>query len=376
MSGSKKVFQTRKYKNRVVTFIVAFIFSTILSIFLIGYVLDMIYDDPQLYFYPLLIISVLIGIGASILFVVADKLVTIEIDDDSFTYTKGKKVEKYLLEEYAGTNVVNNYENGGYIGSDRYFKFIRSDGTIRQIDVPFKEEAFSEIASLIVKNKRADNDTEEVSNEIRDSFDGGKRIEIPKDEFNHAFKRSGYTRGIISIIIAVISVVVCIVAYLKLDLLSFIAIAFLFGCLGITLAVGIYLFGRKETKQALFGCLGILLAVGIYLYGRKETKQALADTPAFVLVEPYCLTFENKRYDASEITRIVASPAAYDTIRSDRVAFRTVVITDRTNNKHTYYFGRAPKDNKKMVFGGYQDLVGSLDSWCFANHIEFRLDLG
>lgn len=352
MSGSKKVFQTRKYKNRVVTFIVAFIFSTILSIFLIGYVLDMIYDDPQLYFYPLLIISVLIGIGASILFVVADKMVTIEIDDDSFTYTKGKKVEKYLLEEYAGTNVVNNYENGGYIGSDRYFKFIRSDGTIRQIDVPFKEEAFSEIASLIVKNKRADNDTEEVSNKIRDSFDGGKRIEIPKDEFNHAFKRSGYTRGIISIIIAVISVVVCIVAYLKLDLLSFIAIAFLFGCLGITLAVGIYLFGRKETKQA------------------------LADTPAFVLVEPYCLTFENKRYDASEITRIAASPAAYDTIRSDSVAFRTVVITDRTNNKHTYYFGRAPKDNKRMVFEGYQDLVGSLDTWCFANHIEFRLDLG
>ena len=58
------------------------------------------------------------------------------------------------------------------------------------------------------------------------------------------------------------------------------------------------------------------------------------------------------------------------------MAFRTVVITDRTNNKHTYYFGRAPKDNKRMVFEGYQDLVGSLDTWCFANHIEFRLDLG
>ena len=352
MPGDKKVFQSRRVNNRAFAFFGMLICTAILTFFLVRKILDVIYVDPQLYYFLEIIIPVLNGIAAGILVVVFDKQVTIEIDDESLTYTKGNIVEKYSLDSFAGTNVINNYMNGGYVNSERLLKFIRSDGIIRQINVPFKEEEFSDIVALIVKHKRANADTEEVTNGIRDSFDGGKMFEIPKDEFNHASKRSGYTRGIISIIIALISVVVCIVAYLKLDLLSFIAIAFL------------------------FGCLGILLAVGIYLYGRKETKQALANTPAFVLIEPYCLTFENKRYDASEITRIAASPAAYDTIRSDSVAFRTVVITDRNDNKHKYCFGRTPKDNKKMVFEGYPELVGQLDSWCFANHIEFRLDLG
>ena len=352
MAENKRVFQGRRINNRAVTFILGVFCMAFLSFFLIRKVLGIIYVDPQLYPYLEILLPVLIGIGSGILFVVIDKQVTIEIDDESLTYKKGKNVEKYSLDAFAGTNVINNYMNGGYSGSDRYLKFFRADGKIRQISVPFKEQEFSDIVSLIVKKQRADNDIEEITNGIRYSFDGGRRIEIPKDEFIQTFTKSSNTKRIISIIIAVLSVGVCILTYLMFELYVFIAMAIIFGFFGLS------------------------LAAIVYFYGRKETKKALSDTPAFVLIEPFCIYFENDKYDASEISKIVASPYSYDSIRQDEVTFRTVVITDRHNNEHRYCFGRAPKDNKKMVFEGYSELVASLDSWCFANHIEFRLKLG
>jgi hypothetical protein len=352
MPGDKKVFQSRRVNNRAFAFFGMLICTAILTFFLVREILDVIYVDPQLYYFLEIIIPVLNGIAAGILVVVFDKQVTIEIDDESLTYTKGNIVEKYSLDSFAGTNVINNYMNGGYVNSERLLKFIRSDGIIRQINVPFKEEEFSDIVALIVKHKRANADTEEVTNGIRDSFDGGKRFEIPKDEYTESFTRAGRIKGIIGIIVTVIAVVVCIVAYLKLPQFVFIAVAII------------------------FGFLGPALAAIIYFYGRTETKQALSDTPSFVIFEPFCLTFGDKRYDASEISKIVASPDTYESIRSTTVGFRTVVITDRNDNKHKYCFGRTPKDNKKMVFEGYPELVGQLDSWCFANHIEFRLVLG
>ncbi len=349
MSGNKKEFKARRLKNRPFAFIGASLIVSILAFILVKYIMTIV---PPVLLYQEFIIPVFIGICAGFLIVITDQLVTVEIDDESFTYTKGNKSEKYPLDAFAGTNIVNHYTNGAYSGSDRYLKFKKPNGTIKQIVVPFKEDEFSDIVSLITKNRRSDEETEEISNKIRESFSTGERIDIPKDAFAQAFKSSSRTRIIIGIIFVVISVATCVVAFLKLDLAFFIAVA------------------------VLVGFFGPALAVSIYFYGRKETKKALSDTPSYVSFEPSNLIFENDKYDASDIRKIVAVPFSYDWLKRGEVEFRTIVITDSNFSEHRYCFGRAPKDDKKMVFEGYKDLICLLEAWCFANNIEIRYKLG
>lgn len=81
------------------------------------------------------------------------------------------------------------------------------------------------------------------------------------------------------------------------------------------------------------------------------------------------------KYDASDIKRIVVSPPAYVSLGNNN-EFRTVILTDRIGEDHKFCFGRAPKDNMNMVYEEYLDLIHKLDAWCFANNIEFKLDLG
>ena len=155
----------------------------------------------------------------------------------------------------------------------------------------------------------------------------------------------------ISVLITGISIIVCVVAFILMDFMYFIAVALM------------------------FGLLGPLLGYVIFAYGRKETKEALAITPSFVLVDPSAVSFENDRYDSSEIERIVVSPPAYASLGKDN-AFRIVILTDRAGIDHKYCFGKAPKDNRNMVYEEYSELINELDAWCFANNIEFRTDLG
>lgn len=354
MPDNKRVFQTRKSNNRIITFIVTFIVTTILTFFLVQYLFWSFGVNPQVCNYFGYIIPVLIGIAVGIAFVFADRQIIIEIDDESFIYTKGSIVERYSLSAFAGSNVVKNYMNGGYIGSDRYIRFVRPDGTIRQIAFPFGEEEFSDLVSMITKNRRTNEveDCSEYSKEVRGSFEGGKRIEVPKEDFLRVFEKSYRIRGVISIIIILLSIAVCIGSFIMLDLWFFFGVA------------------------VFFGFLGPAFAALVYFFGRKETKQALHDTPSFVLVEPTVISFEKDIYDSSDIKMIVVSPSAYKSIQRNSVEFRTIEIVDRMGNRHKYCFGSAPKDNKKMVFEGYPELVNVLDTWSYANSIEFRLDLG
>lgn len=154
----------------------------------------------------------MIGIAVGIAFVFADRQIIIEIDDESFIYTKGSNVERYSLSSFAGSNVVKNYMNGVNSGSDRYLRFVRPDGTIRQIAFPFGEDEFSDLVSMITKNIRTNEveDCSEYSKEVRGSFKGGKRIEVPKEDFLRVFEKSYRIIGVISIIIILLSIAVCI----------------------------------------------------------------------------------------------------------------------------------------------------------------------
>ena len=98
-------------------------------------------------------------------------------------------------------------------------------------------------------------------------------------------------------------------------------------------------------------------------------------TPAFVLVEPFRLSFENKIYDASDISKIFVSPPEYKSLRKDN-EFRMIIVTDRRGLANKYCFGKAPKDNKNMVYEGYGDMIAAIDKWSYVNNIEFRMDLG
>ena len=192
---------------------------------------------------------------------------------------------------------------------------------------------------------------DEVKDGIRESFEKEERFDIPKDKISQSYNKSMGIRTKISVLITGISIIVCVVAFILMDFMYFIAVALM------------------------FGLLGPLLGYVIFAYGRKETKEALAKTPSFVLVDPSAVSFENDRYDSSKIERIVVSPPAYASLGKDNV-FRIVILTDRTGIDHKYCFGKAPKDNRNMVYEEYSELINELDAWCFANNIEFRTDLG
>ena len=124
----------------------------------------------------------------------------------------------------------------------------------------------------------------------------------------------------------------------------------------------------------IFGVMGLSFAMLLFLYGRKENKAAIECTPEFVAAGPYCITFGNEKFDASRIRKVTATPPAYENVTKN-FDFRSVAVTDIKGNVHKFYFGKSPKNNKNKVFNEYASVVSLIDQWCFANNIDFRMDL-
>lgn len=349
MSENKRVFQTRKTNNAVM-FIGTFLATAVLTFFLLAYLFISFRISSDVPFFVRILVPVVLGSIVAPIATLTNKQITITIDDETFTYVKGEEKVIIPVEAFRGTYVVKNYNNGTYINSTRYLKFSNTDGSIRQIVIPFSEQEFSDMVLLLQNNRKADI-TEVAKENVRKSFTDEMRFEIPKEELSQAYKKSSVLRAKICILIVFIALVVCVLAYIYMEFLFFIAMT------------------------VLFGGLGSALAAGIFFYGRKETKNALANTPSFVLVEPFNLTFENKRYDASDISKIFVSPPEYKSLGKDN-EFRMIVVTDRKGLDSKYYFGKAPKDNKNMVCEEYGDLIAAIDKWSYVNNIEFRMDLG
>ena len=219
------------------------------------------------------------------------------------------------------------------------------------MQIPFGEKIFSDMVTQLEKMKRADI-SEESKEVMRESFSNSSSFEIPKEKLAQAFKRITRFRINVSLLIAFISLAVCIVSYIYLELMFFIAMTLLFGVVGLT------------------------LAIGVFLYGRKETKNALANTPAFVSVEPLRIVFEKDSYDASDISKLLASPPDYNSLGTNN-EFRMIVVTDRNGvDPPSGILERAPKDNRNMVYEDYSNLIAVLTKWSFANNIDFRMALG
>ena len=349
LSDNIRVFQTKRI-NKAVMFIGTFLATSVL-LFLFMVFLSVSYGIvSEIPFFIKILIPVVIGAIIAPIATVTNKQTIITIDEETFTYVKGDEKESYLIEQFCGTHVAKNYSNGAYINSTRYLKFFLPNGNIRVLSIPFDEKEFSDIVSLL-NSKQRSAIPDEVKDGIRESFEKEERFDIPKDKISQSYNKSMGIRTKISVLITGISIIVCVVAFILMDFMYFIAVALM------------------------FGLLGPLLGYVIFAYGRKETKEALALTPSFVLVDPSAVSFENDRYDSSEIERIVVSPPAYASLGKDN-AFRIVILTDRTGIDHKYCFGKAPKDNRNMVYEEYSELINELDAWCFANNIEFRTDLG
>lgn len=349
MAGQPRTFQSKK-QNKAVVFIGVAAIIAILVFILISYAINTfrIYTVVPDYFRY--VIACVVGLASGALASIAAKQTIIVIDEESFTYTKGKKVEKYPLDSFAGTNVVRNYMNGAYTGSTRYIRFKTPDYKIRQIEIPFEEKDYSDIVSLIKKNN-ANSISEEEKEEIREAFEGERRINIPRDELLKSFSKSRKARAAFSIITLVISLTVCIASYILMDIWCFLAMLVMFGLLGPT------------------------LAIAIFLYGRKESIAAMKSTPSLFTAGPDSISFDDDVIPASAISGIVVTPPSYNSTGKD-YEFRKVVITDNSGVDHTYYFGKTLKGNKKMSLKEYTGVVTLLEIWSFSNNIEFRQDLG
>lgn len=350
MAGELKTFRSKK-KNKALVFIGVAVIIAILAYILVSraFITFRIYKEySEILRY---VIPCIVGLTAGIIAAVTGKQTVITIDDDTFTYTKGKTVESYPLDSFAGTNVVRNYMNGGYVGSTRYIRFALPDNKIKQFDIPFDEKDYSDIVALLDRKKKTNTLTEEVKEEINNTFEGEMTIDIPREDLSAAFAKSRKVRAAFSIITLVISLSVCIVSFILLDIWSFLAMFVLFGLLGTT------------------------LAVAIFLYGRKESLKALEATPSSFTVKAGSIVFGDEEINASDISKIVVTPPGYDTTGKE-YEFRKIVITNKSGTDRTYYFGKTPKGDKKMVVYDYQAVVSTLDMWCFSHNIEFRQDLG
>lgn len=338
-----------KTRNKGVVLIGTSVIITIMMVVLISYAL---YTCGKYISLPVrIIVSGVIGLTAGIIATVTSKQTIITIDDESLTYTKGNNIERFPLESFAGTYVLRQNVNGGYVGSTRYLRFRLPDDQVRRIEVPFDEQEYADIVSLINDKRKTDLITEEVMEEIRESLEGETRIDIPRDELLRVFHMGMKIRSVIGIIIVVVSVAVCILSYLFMDLISF---------------LGVLVF---------FVFLGPTLAVAVSLYGRKETEAAFKATPSCVEVRPESILFDGVVTDASDVERITVTPPSY-MVTGKNFEFRTVVVAGRTGSEQTYYIGKTPKGDKRMTVKEYAVLVDCLEAWCINNDIEFRQDLG
>lgn len=345
----KKVYQTRMTKKPIM-FIGTFLATAILSFLLLVHLFYQFDISSSVPLFVWILIPVVLGAIVAPIATFNNKQVTITIDGETFTYVKGEDKAVFPIQSFRGTHVTQNYINGAAVDPTRFLKFLCEDGKIRQVQIPFGEKIFSDMVTQLEKMRRADI-SEESKEVMRESFTNSSSFEIPKEKLSQAFKHITRFRISISLLIAFISLAVCVVSYIFQELMFFIAMTLLFGGVGLT------------------------LAIGVYLYGRKETKNALANTPAFVSVEPIRIIFEKDSYDASDISKLLASPPGYNSLGTNN-EFRMIVVTDRNGVDHKYYFGRALKDNRNMVYEDYSNLIAVLTKWSFANNIDFRMDLG
>lgn len=355
MAGQSRTFESKKKSNALVFFGVTGIISILVYI-IVSYQFDIINFHPSNSYALRFIIAgsfgLVSGILALILNVKINKQVIITIDDETFTYTKGDKVETFPLGSYAGTNVVRNYMNGGYVGSNRYIKFVMpGSNSVRQFELPFEEQEYAEIISLIDRTYKAHLVSEEAKEEIKGSFEEEVKIDFPRDELNEAFSKSRKIRALWSVITLVISWGVCIVFFLTQEFWIFLAILLLFGVIGTT------------------------LAIAIFLYGRKESIAALKATPACFTAGTDSISFDQETINTSDISRITVTPPSYESTGKE-YEFRTIVIADIHGADHTFYFGKTRQGDKKMALPEYASIVSVLETWCFSNNIDFRQDLG
>ncbi len=159
------VFKT-KSSNKVVMFIGTFLATTVLLFLLIIYLSFSYGIASDIPFFVKVIVPIVIGAIVAPIATVTNKQTVITIDDETFTYTKGDKKESYLIEQFCGTHVTKNYSNGAYINSTRYLRFSQPNGNTRVLLIPFDENEFSDMVSLLnSKNRSAI--PNEVKNEIR-----------------------------------------------------------------------------------------------------------------------------------------------------------------------------------------------------------------
>lgn len=342
MYEQPKTFQSRK-RNPILLFLVATVLSAILVLYFFSQTAG-IYSSTV---YSLrFIISGIVGIAAGIIIAVTNKQVIITIDDETFTYKKGNTVEKYPLSSFAGTYI---YKSNGM--SDRYIRFVMPDNKVKPLRLPFGEKDYADIVALVDTNLKTNVITQEHKEKIESTFKEEISISIPREKLCEAFARSRKTAVFFSILIAVISLAVCIVTFVMLDFWYFLAFLLLFGVIGTT------------------------LSVAVFLYGRKESINALKDTPSRVEIMPYSIAFDSVNLDASVVVKITATPPSYESTDKD-YEFRKIVVTDRSGLDKVFFFGKTPKGNKNMLVEEYSEVVSALETWCFSNGIEYRLDLG
>ncbi|MBR3461168.1 MAG: hypothetical protein IKH20_00665 [Clostridiales bacterium] len=344
MTEDQAVF-TKKARNKAAVFFTTLIATTFLFFIMLSSLFGRAGYTAESAYYVKVAISVSLGIVVAICALISNKDIKITIDRENVTYTRGKDQKIFPISSYRGTYIAtfNGVE-------ERNLRFALPNGRLQSIKLPFENAEFSDIVSAITKFGRADEDNEESKEAIRDFFEGEFTIGVPSVKLSQALSKTLKIRSITSVILAGLAVIICPVAFVLLDIYTAIAVALIFGVMGLS------------------------FAMLLFLYGRKENKAAIECTPEFVAAGPYCITFGNEKFDASRIRKVTATPPAYENVTKN-FDFRSVAVTDIKGNVHKFYFGKSPKNNKNKVFNEYASVVSLIDQWCFANNIDFRMDL-
>ncbi len=289
------------------------------------------------------IIAVTVAAGLAFLGTLLVKEYYLQIFDDGFELTKGKKVTKYPYSAFAGSEVNRHYLNGIYTGTSREICVREASGIKREINANCLSKAkFAEVVSYLDRTKYTESLNMEAAVEY---FKERHDLVVPNESIIEANKkdviiRNSFVAGLF------IAFLVALIYYLVIDNDS-------------VLAMVIFIISGIAAVLMLFTDT----IPDIIAYNK------IKNLPARIGVDRDSLMLGDKTFLAGDVLNVLMVPANYE------IMSREMVIINKNGEKYEYGFGKIDYKNRR-TYSEYGRVYNTLELWCIVNNIKFMKILG
>lgn len=287
------------------------------------------------------LIALAIGVVLAIVAAIVVKEQYLQVLDDGFEVSKGKKTTKYPFKAFAGSKVTRHYRNGIYTGTTREIKIIKNDGKPDTINANrLSRDSFSELVSYLSKNEFKETCDIEVS---ADYFNQERLFNIPSESITKGCK-GRLILWIIGTAVLALLAVGCLIGYFTNGSSFFLAAAIVMGIVAIIFAV------INISKAAI-------------------DVQRTKNIPHHITCDAYTISIGSETLKPDVITSISMVPGSYDILP------RELIVITKEGTKYKYFFGRN-KNGDKSTYSDYDNLYTTIKLWCITKDVNFMSILG